>query len=277
MTDANQFADVPTEALAERAAGLAPDSEDRWRIVTEFHRRGSEDIFELGVAWLSDDRANCRSLGADVLAQLGHHDASYSTSPYGDKSKPLLIEALGDSEAVVLQSAIVALGHLANWGIAWDSTLLAPHAAHADDDVRHAVAFALGGTRCDTSEEAVRIMIGLTGDRAAYVRDWATFGLGVQSDANTPAIRDALLARLEDDDLDTRGEAIVSLTRRSEPRAVEAVILALQSAELQTSALEGISESPQPAFVPALEQLLRDSDGDPFISEVLEACRATPQ
>lgn len=275
MSDAEALANVSAEALAKRAEAIAADieSEERWKLVAELHGRCSEDVFRLGTRWLSSPQGALRCLGADLLGQLGHTDAHSSRSPFGEKSTPLLINALSDSDPQVLDSVIVALGHLANWGMTWDASLLSELAGHPEEDVRHAVAFALGGVRCDDSEEAVRIMLELMSDRRAYVRDWATFGLGVQSSADGAAIREALLERLADGDLDTRAEAILALALRSEPRAIDAIVDALGDPDLEARALEAISEFPHPAFVPPLEEHLERDGDDPFIAELLVACR----
>jgi HEAT repeat protein len=57
-------------------------------------------------------------------------------------------------------------------------------------------------------------------DRDPEVRNWATFGLGQQSDANSYAVRQALAANLSDDDPDVRYEAIIGLGRRRDRRAL---------------------------------------------------------
>ena len=49
------------------------------------------------------------------------------------------------------------------------------------------------------------------------LRDWATFGLGVQGSSDSFAIRDALLERLSDADQDVREEAMVGLGKRKNP------------------------------------------------------------
>jgi hypothetical protein len=66
----------------------------------------------------------------------------------------------------------------------------------------------------DQAHPAVTTLMQLTSDEDAHVRDWATFGLGTQVNADGSAVRQCLLARVDDPHDDTRAEAIAGLTRR---------------------------------------------------------------
>jgi len=67
----------------------------------------------------------------------------------------------------------------------------------------------------------------LSGDPAPRVRDWATFGLGSQIDRDDTQVRDALMARLEDPDEDTRVEALRGLAARGDERAIPPLLVEL--------------------------------------------------
>ena len=106
-----------------------------------------------------------------------------------------------------------AFGHLGEpYGDDW----LLERRSHPDADVREAVAFALSGRGGDA---ALAALIELSGDPEAAVRDWATFALGTLAEQDSPALRDALAARLDDPDDDTRLEAIHGLALRGDHRA----------------------------------------------------------
>lgn len=70
------------------------------------------------------------------------------------------------------------------------------------------------------------------------MRDWATFGLGQQCDLDTHEIREALVARLNDPDDDTRDEAIMGLARRKDARAIPAIERELRASEFGSLVLE---------------------------------------
>ena len=60
------------------------------------------------------------------------------------------------------------------------------------------------------------------------VRDWATFAIATQCDADAADLRGALSARLADSDDETRGEAMVGLARRGDTSVISAVPDALE-------------------------------------------------
>lgn len=102
-------------------------------------------------------------------------------------------------------------------------------ADHPDDEVRRVVAFTLPlMTHGDgPTEQMVAVTIDLTRDRDKDVRDYACFALAEWREVDTPALRDALAARLDDIDRDTRSEALVGLAYRADTRAVPRVREAL--------------------------------------------------
>ena len=97
--------------------------------------------------------------------------------------------------------------------------------AHHDADVRRAVAQALPRLSGPPRPPAVvAALVALTADPVAEVRDWACYALGTRlSEVDSPVLRDALAARLDDSDPHTRCEALFGLARRCDPRALDAV------------------------------------------------------
>ena len=69
-------------------------------------------------------------------------------------------------------------------------------------------------------------------DADADVRDWATFGLGVLGDQDTPEVREALFNRLNDQDVDVREEALVGLAKRRDTRILPDLISALEQSSI---------------------------------------------
>jgi HEAT repeat protein len=152
-----------------------------------------------------------------------------------------------DDEPAVLSSAAIGLGHLHDERAIDRLTKLA---GHASPDVRRAVVHGLMG---HDDDRAVRALVVLSEDEDPAVRDWATFSLGIQIDRDTPEVREALAARLDDEDANTRDEAIRGLAQRGDARAIEPALAA----------------EPSPEIEEAIEQLA-EATGDPRLRERLK-------
>jgi HEAT repeat protein len=141
---------------------------------------------------------------------------------------------------------------------------------HADSEVRHAVVLALTGHDHPT---AVRWLIELTRDSDAHVRDWATFALGSQTDLDTDELRNALAARLDDSDDDTRAEALIGLAQRRDRRVIPALERELSSDCIGSLVIEAAEEIAAPELYSRLMALRqwRDMDSN-LLERAILAC-----
>lgn len=73
-------------------------------------------------------------------------------------------------------------------------------------------------------ERGDKTLILLSSHEDTDVRDWATFGLSCQIGIDTLEIREALRARLDDADDETREEAMASLARRGDTIVFDPVL-----------------------------------------------------
>ncbi len=94
-----------------------------------------------------------------------------------------------------------------------------------------------------------------TEDGDPGVRDWATFGLGVLLDVDSPAVRSVLRARVDDPEGDTAGEAIVALARRRDREVASVIAGLLEDPMVGNLIVEAAAELADPAFLPALRRL----------------------
>ena len=261
--------DLETTVLLERAVSCAEterlrETDECWAVVSELHRRGGSIVYAAATEWCAAEQPWLRCLGADVLGQLGFSEGR----PFAEPSTQTLTHLLSDPEPTVVDSALVALGHLETG----DLPAICALAAHASPMVRHGVAFCLGGRNHDAAFDT---LVRLTADEDADVRNWATFGLGTLSDADTAAIRSALMERLSDEDTDVRGEAMRGLARRGDVRAADAILAELQRPGGSELAIEAASEMPRPEFLPVLEALLESNPEAELIRLAIEDCRRT--
>ncbi|GAB3848359.1 HEAT repeat domain-containing protein [Dactylosporangium cerinum] len=203
------------DELLHRASALADtDAEARWEIVVELHRRTDREAFEAACRFARAVGTADRVLGLDILGQIGFA----ADRPFLEETLPVLIAAGTDDRPDVIAAAVTALGHV---GDHRGLPAVLGHARHVSDEVRYAVAVALPAVAGDPPDpRAVAGLIRLSADADPEVRDWATFGLGSQLDADGEDVRDALAARLTDEDGDAAGEALLGLARRGDPRTL---------------------------------------------------------
>jgi HEAT repeat protein len=218
--------------------------------------RATEVVFDAAEQLCRSKRSKARTLGADILNQLGHPERTFP-----NESLQVLAGMLeGEADSGVLQSVLFALGSLDLPG-AIDAILSARR--HVDFLVRYAVVSALTGKE---DQRAVNALIELSTDADELVRDWATFGLGTQLDLDIPPIREALVARLEDPDPVTRAEAFVGLARRKDRRVIPSLLEALHPERIDWF-------DPRPDLViEAAEEL-----HDPRLRAALRRLRASSQ
>ena len=200
----------PLEELLTRARAEWTDHGDEWKPhVSALVARETRDVLEAAVSLGADGDPSARELAAVVLGQLG--DARRAFPDEQEAALHTLAQRERDPE--VLAAIACAFGHLG--GRAGHDWLLA-HVGDGAADVREGVAFALAGRSADGTLEA---LIRLSADPEPRVRDWATFALGTLAEDDSPELRDALAARLWDNDLDTRLEAVHGLALRQDGRA----------------------------------------------------------
>ena len=190
-------------------ASLRDNEHAAWDAVGALHWRGTREVLNAARNLCRSDDPFRRARGADILGQLGIPDRTFPNECFASLS-----DLLAESDDRVLFSVILALQHLDRIRAA---PLVLPFMHHVNDNIRYAVAVALGSIE---SEDAIEALLALMMDRDGEVRNWATFGLGQQSDADSPTIRTALANRLDDRDEDVRYEAICGLGRRGDDRAI---------------------------------------------------------
>jgi HEAT repeat protein len=209
-------------------AALTTENEDiYWDLVFILRIRGSDEEFAAALKLCESGNSQERTLGVNILAQLGTTRKKFRIIERGDVLLKLLSQNEKDSE--VLAAIGYAFGHLK------DTRGISPLIKlknHTDSDVRMGVVFCL---ICQEDESAIQTLIELSGDEDEDIRNWATFGLGSQIAIDTQEIRDALYQRIlseigEDDTIaEIRGEALLGLAMRKDERVIKPLIAELES------------------------------------------------
>ena len=234
---------ISTEDLV--ASALAETDEDlRWDTVVALQFRGTRDVLDAARRLCEGSSVEKRVLGADILGQLGVPERSFP-----EESVTLLLSLLSENEPPrLLNAASTALGHHT------DPRKIEPLLAlldHPSSEVRFGVVHGLG--ECDTAN-VIAALITLSHDSEPDVRDWATFALGSLIDTDNVDIRQALFERLTDDDPDTRGEALVGLARRGDPRVFDLIEAELKKDKPDDFVIEAAEELADPRLQAILDQ-----------------------
>jgi HEAT repeat protein len=143
-------------------------------------------------------------------------------------------------------------------------------AGNPDADIRRQVAADLPMIMDDSPvASGVETLIALSADPEPRVRDWATFGLGTLTDADSEAVRRALWARIDDSCIDARDEAVVALARRRDDGVLPLVADLLAQSTAGTLIFEAAAHLADRSLLP----LLRDFDTtDDDVRAAIEAC-----
>ncbi|MFD8978242.1 MULTISPECIES: ankyrin repeat domain-containing protein [unclassified Streptomyces] len=220
---------TPHEELASRALRCGDPELDAWTTaVAELAGRADEETFVAAAGWCAYRDPLRRALGARVLGALPGFAAS--ALPV---LRRLAAEAAPPAREPLL-STVIALGECGDPEAVPE--LLAA-AGHPEAAVRRAVAGALAGIVPAGHAEALGVLLALSRDGDARVRDWATLALAELPD-DTPLVREGLAERLGDDDPETAAEAARGLAIRQDPRSVDALAAVLADGDPDGAARE---------------------------------------
>lgn len=244
-------------ALGER---LEDTEDEAAALVAQLQVDAAEPVLERALSALSHDDPWHRQAAAWVLGQFGYRRGR----PFGARVVPEVVRAArAEQDDDVRQDLVDALGKAED--AAWLDDLLT-FAGDPAAGVRLAVAMSLPGMPYGEplTERAVGALITLSADTDPRVRDWATFGLGSQTSQDSPAIRAALHARLDDEDPDAAAEALLGLARGGDPEALGRVRAAIDQpgSDVRLLALRAAGELADPGLMPSLRALALAWDGD---------------
>lgn len=233
-----------TEDLIATALVEMDEESDEPRLDNALHvlrRRCNRETFEIAKSLGQDEDPKKRGLCADILGDMGEFINAEPESdnimrrhgdyvhPFEEESVDVLLTMLeNENDIDVLYSIGVAFGHLKN---PRPIEALVKLKNHPHQDVRYGVVMGLQG---QIGDRAIQTLIELSQDEDSDVRDWATFGLGsclYEEDTliDTPEIRAALYRNIDDDDEETRYEALAGLTKRFDRDIIPRILDELSS------------------------------------------------
>jgi HEAT repeat protein len=264
-TDSSSTAEIIQLTIA------TADEDIYWDNVWILQARGSNEELIAASQLCESHSPKARNLGVQILGQLGIPERTLPQQCGDVLLKLLSIE----TDSLVLASIGIAFGNLNDPRgvlplVKWKN--------HPNPGVRMGVVL---GVTSQADQLAIDALIELSADEDADLRNWATFGLGSQIETNTPAIRDALFDRAilelgEDDPMsEIRGEALLGLAMRNDPRVISPLIEELQSGCVGKLAVEAASIIGNVRLYPALIDLQEWWDVDPkLLQTAISNCRS---
>lgn len=255
--------------FAVKEARKRGDENEVMAAVAILHYRGGEQEFQMGKTLAESSLPEDREIGAFLLGQLGFGKT------FLDESIPILIGLLEDENMEVVSGAAFALGHRKDPRAI---PALISKASHNDPDVRWGVVFGLGG---HDDDRAIQTLIALCSDPDFDVRNWAVFSLGSLTVVDTSELREALVRALIDDDPEIRGEALIGLANRGDPRVIQPLKKELGGSFYGSWSLEAVEKMALPEFKELLEvqfKTLDDNERKRFskdFEKAIAACNST--
>jgi HEAT repeat protein len=262
--------EVLGQVVAEATSAVA-DDDGYWDAVRRLHRFDRAEVRRLVQPFAESADPRMRALVADTLRGFSHQDDAFAAalaSLLADmltrEHDPIVLAAIGCALGETKQPTAVAA--------------MLPFAGHADANVRFSVVASL---LTHHDPRAIDALIQLSRDSDDDVRDWATFGLGSQLGepgdpelVDTPAIRDALFARIDDPHDDTRWEAIVGLAMRRDSRALGVLVREVEGDCEHSLLMEAARYMAAPELCGGLRALAASDSRDFWLKNGLEGAIA---
>ena len=227
-----------------------------WDPIFVLHCRADDTVMAAARKLLVSEVASDRAMAADILAQV-----AVGKETLRQEAADLLLPLFeSENNTDVLNSLAFAFAHL---GDPRAIPRLIELSRHPDEALRYAV---VNGLSNKADPRAIAALIILSSDTDLEVRNWATFGLGSLTEVDTPELRSALLARLDEAEDEIRGEALVGLARCGDLRIIPAFLKELESDSpenlrkwcLIADAARGVvlaaKQHPHPQWLPLLER-----------------------
>jgi hypothetical protein len=254
-----------TESVAllfERAVDEASGDDDEgvwdllYRIVKQRDR-----AFELSVWRMRSGNVLERTLAVYILGLLTLDQSEGEP----DIVARLLDAAKKEREPLVRQAIVIALRQVSDPRAV---PQLIAFARDGEGDFKRHVIQTLGGCIERSGEPTgIDVIIAATRDKDQHLRDWATFELGLVISRDTTKIRDALFARVEDENEDCRREAIAGLARRRDQRVIPILQELLTSDDVWRLDVQAAGYLRSKRLLPALQGLREWWDLDPELLE----------
>lgn len=221
-----------------------------WSYIIELRNRKTDDVFVKSVALTKSEILKEKIIGINILAQFG------IPRQYQDEILDIYFNLLStEIDKNVISSVLYAIGHNNNKLSQNQINSVCNFVNHESTKVRQSLVFALLSVE---NIKAIKTLVELTKDKNVAIKDWATFGIGVQISTDNEMIRKALWQRINDEDQSTRFEAILGLALRKDKNIKEVLKNELFKIDGTGSLiLEAIEVYNDRDFIPLIEEQIK--------------------
>ena len=231
-----------------------------WKYISELRKRKSTEIYQKATELSNSNHDKEKVIGIDILAQFGY--------PRKHKKQTLrnYFNLLKSKNSIkVLSSILYGIGHNNESLTGNQIDIICRFKSNRSATIRYSLTFALSGVE---NENSINTLIQLSKDKDSDIRDWATFGIGSQTEFDNLEIRQALWERVNDTDKNTRDEAIAGLAKRKDHRIKEILKHELNNADNFSSlTLEAIEDLGDTDFIELIEQKIQKNRTEQTINE----------
>lgn len=242
--------DESVAALFERAIQLAGgiDDDAAWELINRLVVR-RDRAYELAVYRMRSGDALERTLAIYILGVL----CLERSEGEPDFVARILDLSKHEKNTAVQQAIVVALRQRPD---PRSIPLLVNYARSGEASLRSSVMQTLGDCiEASGGTDGLDVLIAGTRDTIDDVRDWATLELGLVISRDNAKIRDALFARIDDENEDVSRQAITGLARRRDQRMVPRVLEFLTSDDVWRLDVQAAGYLRSKKLLPALRAL----------------------
>ncbi|MBN8465359.1 HEAT repeat domain-containing protein [Corallococcus exiguus] len=220
-----------------------------WAALEALRKRDREELFAAAEQLLRSPSTRERARGAVLLAQAAGHDAEEHRERRARCAEALLAALPTEQAPPVLKAMGYTLGYLED---ARALPALRALKDHPDARVREGVARGLMPHHHDSV--ALQTLMELSRDGDTSVREEVLSGLALkdEGEVDTPALRDAFLDRVSDEDSGIRADALVGLARRKDPRVLVHLRHELERPPVEIAAIEAARYLEDASLLPLL-------------------------
>lgn len=255
----NKLTNYTTEKIFIRLINNK-SNENYWKYIQELRKRKTDAIYKKSLLLIDSNSIKEKIIGLDVLNQFGYPRL------HQKEIIQLFFKLLkSETDKEVLSSILYGISHNNESLTNEQVDFLCSLKTHKSVYVKFSLVNALLTLENDN---AIDTLIEFSKNKDFDIRNWATFGLGSQTDIDNEKIRFALWNRIKDTSKIVRQEAIAGLAQRKDKNIKDILIQELKNIDEYSSLiLDSIEEFNDKSLIPYLENQIEENKTSKKVNE----------